>query len=318
MKNISFVTIFLLCAILSSCDDKTPELIFTEVSNTSPEHILYIFSSPDPECVPRQATIYTDQFGGEITIKSTNAPSFYLGYMSDPDNNFYTCPAENVGSDPDYYYSEQGQWSARLVDNNTLVFDFKPVDADDLTENGAWFYLPVSASVKGKVVNTRIAICRTYDYSYYDKPDEPDKEIKTEGDIEYYELCPIDKYSIATSFTIGEDNRIFSRDAQSVGMPYDACRIWLEVAMDKADPNYILFNSVPYMAIYSYVISPLTDEIRLVRNNSHGPMFEEVIPMNEFDYICNKMPAGKELHYSLILANIEKKGLQKLNFTVKK
>ncbi len=319
MKQYSFVFLFLLCAILSSCeDDKAPELIFTEVSNTAPAHIRFFFTSPDPACVPRSAVIYVDQFGGELTIKSTNAPTFYLGSMSDPDRNFYTCPFEGGESDSDYRYCEQGQWSARLVDNSTLVLNFKPVDADDMVTNGVWYYLPVCATVGGKVVNTSVEICRTFDYSYYDKPVVPDKEIKAEDDIEYYELCPIDKYSIATTFTIGEENKIFYRDAQTIGMSYDACRIWLEVTMDKADPNFNLFNRTSYMAIYSYVISPLSDEIRLVRNESHGPMFKEVIPRNEFDYICNDMPAGEELQYSLILANIEKRALQKLNFTVKK
>lgn len=319
MKKKFICFLFLIFAILTSCDkDKTLELIFTEVSNTEPEHIQFFFSSPDPACVPRHAIIYADQFGGQLTIKSTNAPKFYLGSMSDPDNYFFTDPVEGIERDPNYYYSEQGHWSATLVDNSTLVINIDPIDADDMAINGVWYYLPVCATVGGKVVNTRVEICRTYDYSYDDKPNVPDKEINTEEDIEYYELCPIDKYSIATTYTIGEDNRIFYRDAQTIGMSYDACRIWLEVTMDKADPNFNLFNSTSYMAIYSYVISPLTDEIRLVSNESHGPMFYEVIPEKEFDYICNEMPAGKELQYSLILANIKKKALQKLNFTVKK
>ncbi len=160
---------FLFIACLSSCDDeKTPELIFSEVSNTASQHIQFQFSSPDPGCVPREATIYADQFMGQLTIKSTNVATFYLGYMPDPDNNFYTDPVEGGESAPDYRCSEQGQWSARLVNNNTLVFDFKPVDADDITTNGDWSSLRVCATVDGKVVNTRVSIIRTYDYRFYD------------------------------------------------------------------------------------------------------------------------------------------------------
>lgn len=154
---------------MSSCDDdKTPELIFAEVSNAAPEHIHFSFSSPDPSCVPRGAIIYADQNGGELKIKSTNASTLILGYMPDPDSNFYTDPAEGGESDPDYRYSEQGKWSARLVNNNTLVFDFEQVVTDDMSTNEGWHYLPVSATIDGKVVNTHVAICRTYDYVFYE------------------------------------------------------------------------------------------------------------------------------------------------------
>ena len=72
------------------------------------------------------------------------------------------------------------------------------------------------------------------------------------------------------------------------------------------------------MAIYSYVLSPLSDEIRRIYNESHGPMFKNVVPQNEFDYIYSEMKSGDELHYALILANIHKKGLQKLEFIIRK
>lgn len=317
-KHFSLLVLFL-CAIVSACDDdKHAELIFEEVSNTAPEHIQFFFASPDPACLPREATIYADQFGGKITIKSTNVAAFQLGHTANAGKNFHTDPVEGDDTDSNHYRCEKGLWSATLVNNNTLEIDFEIIDTDTEITPGSWFYLPVSATVDGETVNTSVAICRGFNYNFYEKPDVPDKEINTEDDIEYYELCPIDKYSIENSFIIGEDNTIFSRDNQTIGISYDACRIWLEVTMDKADPDFILFNSVPYMAIYSYVISPLNDKIRLVRNDSHGPMFKEVIPQDEFDYICNDLPAGDELHYSLILANIEKKALQKLNFTVKR
>ncbi len=72
------------------------------------------------------------------------------------------------------------------------------------------------------------------------------------------------------------------------------------------------------MAIYSYLISPLSDDIKRIYNESHGPMLKEVILQNEFDYICKEMKSDEELHYALILANIDKKGIQKFEFIVKK
>lgn len=72
------------------------------------------------------------------------------------------------------------------------------------------------------------------------------------------------------------------------------------------------------MAIYSFVLSPLTDEIRLERSDSFGPMLKNVISENEFNYITQSIQPGDTLHYALILVNIKKKGLQKLEFTITK
>ena len=70
--------------------------------------------------------------------------------------------------------------------------------------------------------------------------------------------------------------------------------------------------------MYSFVLSPFTDEIRLVRNESHGPMFKDVVPEDEFIHITQSMQSGEEVRYALILANVYKKGLQKVEFTIKK
>ena len=75
------------------------------------------------------------------------------------------------------------------------------------------------------------------------------------------------------------------------------------------------FHSVPYQATYSYVISPFTDKIRLVRNESSGPMFKNVVPEDEFTHI-RSMNSGEEVRYALILANVHKKGLQKVEFII--
>ena len=190
-------------------------------------------------------------------------------------------------------------------------------------ESGHEYYL----SVRRTTLATPPADASCYTYSLVkilsDKlvvePDAPiETEIKNEEDIEYYDLCPIEKYEISKVFEIDDNGDIFYRNSQTTGMPYDACRIWLEVILDKADPDYLTFIGTSYMAIYSYVISPFSDKIRRVYNESHGPMLKNVVPQNEFDYICSEMKSGDELHYALILANIHKKGLQKLEFIIKK
>lgn len=85
--------------------------------------------------------------------------------------------------------------------------------------------------------------------------------------------------------------------------------------LDHKDPNWVKFHSAPYQATYSYVLSPFTDKIRLVRNESHGPMFKNVIPEDEFAHI-RSMNSGEKVSYALILANVHKKALQKVEFNV--
>ena len=144
-----------------------------------------------------------------------------------------------------------------------------------------------------------------------------DKDIKSEADIEYYDLCPFEKYAVSKEFIIDKDGNIFYGNSSSLPT-YDAARIWLENVLDKSDPDWQKFNSIPYMAYYSFVLSPFTDDIRMVRNERSGPMFKNVVPENEFTHITQSMKSGEEARYALILANIYKKGLQKLEFVIKK
>lgn len=150
-----------------------------------------------------------------------------------------------------------------------------------------------------------------------EETEEPEeKEITCIDDIDYEEMCPFNKYAFYESvYYIDKTGKITYSDGESLP-GYDAARIYLDDVLPKDDPNFIKFNSVPYMAIYSFVFSPLTDEIRLVRNDSSGPMFKEVVPQQEFDYIVSSWKVGDELKYTVILANVYKLGLQQLNFTI--
>ena len=152
------------------------------------------------------------------------------------------------------------------------------------------------------------------------EPETPDdKEIQSEEDIEYEESCPINKYAIAMGKELLVDSEGNIRYNNGDRLPsYDMARLWIENILPKDDPNWIDFQRVPYMATYIYVLSPLTDEIRLIRNGSSGPMFKDVVPEDEFNHITGPMQADEELHYALILTNVYKLGLQKLEFTLKK
>lgn len=64
------------------------------------------------------------------------------------------------------------------------------------------------------------------------EPEVPvDKEIKSEEDIEYNDLCPFEKYSIEKEFVVNGDGKIFYGDGSSLPS-YDAARIWLENILD--------------------------------------------------------------------------------------
>lgn len=144
-----------------------------------------------------------------------------------------------------------------------------------------------------------------------------DNSVKSESDIEYQELCPYNKYETEDNYIVDGEGKIYKGN----GLPkpsYEHSRIYVENVLDKGDDNWVKFNSIPYQAYCSYVISPLTDDIRMVYNEDGGPLFKDVIPESEFEYITKKMNSGEKLQYFLILANVYKKGLQKLKFTITK
>lgn len=144
-----------------------------------------------------------------------------------------------------------------------------------------------------------------------------DNSVKSESDIEYQELCPYNKYETEDNYIVDGEGNIYKGNGWAKPS-YEHSRIYVENVLDKGDDNWVKFNSIPYQAYCSYVISPLTDDIRMVYNEDGGPLFKDVIPESEFEYITKKMNSGEKLQYFLILANVYKKGLQKLKFTITK
>ena len=144
-----------------------------------------------------------------------------------------------------------------------------------------------------------------------------DNSVKSESDIEYQELCPYNKYETEDNYIVDGEGNIYKGNGWTKPS-YEHSKVYVENVLDKGDDNWVKFNSIPYQAYCSYVISPLTDDIRLVYNEDGGPLFKKVIPESEFEYITKKMNSGEKLQYFLILANVYKKGLQKLKFTITK
>lgn len=144
-----------------------------------------------------------------------------------------------------------------------------------------------------------------------------DKDITSLNDIEYQKLCPFNKYATESLYYVNKDGKITYSDGLEAPK-YEHARIYLENVLQKDDPNWITFQHIQYQATYSYVFSPSSDKVRLIRNESSGPMFKNVVLESEFEYIVNDLKEDEELQYTLVLANVHKLGLQKLNFCIKK
>lgn len=144
-----------------------------------------------------------------------------------------------------------------------------------------------------------------------------DKDVTSINDIEYQELCPFDKYSMESLYYINGDGEITYSDGRQAPNYKDA-RLYIENVLPMDDANWITFQRIPYQATYSYVFSPLSDRIRLVRNESSGPMFKNVVPEDEFNYIVESLKENDELQYTIVLANVYKLGLQELSFIIRK
>ena len=145
-----------------------------------------------------------------------------------------------------------------------------------------------------------------------------EKEVKSEADIEYEQLCPIEKYAIAKGgeYLVDADGNVTYADGTPTPEFDKHARIYLENILDKSHPLWQA--GACYMATYAYVLSPLTDEIRLVPSNRSAVLFKNVLTDSEMAHVQQTMPQGETLHYALILCNVYKRAIQKVEFTIKK
>ena len=145
-----------------------------------------------------------------------------------------------------------------------------------------------------------------------------EKEVKSEADIEYEQQCPIEKYAIAKGgeYLVDADCQVTYADGTPTPEFDKDARIYLENILDKSHPLWQA--GARYQATYAYVLSPLTDEIRLVPSNRSAILFKNILTESEMAYAQHSMKQGETLHYALILANVYKRGIQKVEFTIKK
>ena len=145
-----------------------------------------------------------------------------------------------------------------------------------------------------------------------------EQEVKSEADIEYEQQCPVEKYAIAKGgeFTVDADGKVTYADGTPTPEFDKHAQIYLENILDKSHPLWQA--GARYMATYAYVLSPLTDEIRLVPSTHSSFLFKNILTENEMAYVKQSMKQGETLHYSLVLANVYKRGIQKVEFSITK
>ena len=161
-------------------------------------------------------------------------------------------------------------------------------------------------------------VCILADKKVEDVAEPLEKEIKSEADIEYEQQCPVEKYAIAKGgeYTVDADGKMTYADGTPTPEFDKHAQIYLENILDKSHPLWQ--SGARYMATYAYVLSPLTEEIRLVPSSHSGFLFKNILTESEMAHVQQKMPQGETLHYSLILCNVYKRGIQKVEFTIKK
>lgn len=151
--------------------------------------------------------------------------------------------------------------------------------------------------------------------------DEPKEEIivNREEDIPYAENCPYHIYDLFRNgdFVIGSDGRIWYQN-YDMSMDFNYAAIRLEFAIPKESPDFMEFNRWGKMAYYAYVISPLTDKVEKVRLDRGSLYLKNVISKDLYDEIVSKYESDTTLQYSLVLANIDGYGLQKIRFSITK
>ncbi len=157
-----------------------------------------------------------------------------------------------------------------------------------------------------------------FDKKVEDVAEPVEKVVKTEADIEYEQQCPIEKYAIAKGgeYMVNADGKMTYADGTLTPEFDKHAQIYLENILDKSHPLWQ--SGARYMATYAYVLSPLTDEIRLVPSTHSSFLFKNILTDSEMAHVQQSMKQGETLHYALILCNVYKRGIQKVAFTIKK
>lgn len=178
----------------------------------------------------------------------------------------------------------------------------KTILANPPADGSAWMYELVEVLEDKEIIGPELPV---------------EDAIKSETDIVYEEQCPIEKYSVSSPIFVDGNGKIYSSEGNE-RPSYKNCRIYLNKTLDPTAPDWVKLNSTTYMARYAYVISPLSDKIRLVVASGGGPMLKYIVTEDDFRNVTTTMNKGEQLAYVLILANANKKGIQRLELTLER
>ena len=208
---------------------------------------------------------------------------------------------------------EPGQWQ-NLYFNSIKGFTYERGHEYEL-----WVKRTILANPPQDASNRTYELVRIVaDRKVEDMTEFVEKVVKSEADIEYEQQCPIEKYAIAKGgeYMVNADGKMTYADGTLTPEFDKHAQIYLENILDKSHPLWQ--SGARYMATYAYVLSPLTDEIRLVPSTHSSFLFKNILTDSEMAHVQQSMKQGETLHYALILCNVYKRGIQKVAFTIKK
>ena len=256
------------------------------------------------------ASCSSDDDNKDITKEMNMSVSAEPGVMYDPFDSMGEHPIECMQVMTE---DEPGQWQ-NLYFSAVKGFTY---------ERGHEYVLRVKRTILANppqdASNRTYELVRILDEKKVEEVAEPvEKEVKSEADIEYEQQCPVEKYAIAKGgeYLLDADGKMTYADGTPTPEFDKDARIYLENILDKSHPLWQA--GARYQATYAYVLSPLTDEIRLVPSNRSAILFKNILTKSEMEHVQQSMKQGETLHYALILCNVYKRGIQKVEFTIKK
>ena len=150
MKKIGrLLAAILAVMVFGGCEEEDSPLRFETVENTAPQNVEIDYYSVDPSCQPRRYYITTNRFGGELTIKCTNARNIYFAEIGENSSAEYGV-SDSGEVDVNTLVFNDGNWTVSVVDHNSLRFVFRETE-----------YVNVCAKDKNKVLETSITVWRS-------------------------------------------------------------------------------------------------------------------------------------------------------------
>ena len=261
--------------------------------------------------------------------------AFSLASCSSDDDNDKDTNKEivvNVSAEPGVMYALFDDWGEHPIECMRVMTEDEPGQWQNLYfsaikgftyERGHEYVLRVKRTILANppqdASNCTYELVRILaDKKIEDVAEPVEKVVKSEADIDYEQQCPIEKYAIykGGEYLMDADGKMTYADGTSTPEFDKHAQIYMENILDKSHPLWQA--GARYMATYAYVLSPLTDEIRLVPSKHSAFLFKDVLTESEMAYVSQSMKQGETLRYGLILCNVYKRGIQKVEFTINK